>query len=117
DPLAAARARPRTGRRSGRRGRQGGRAARPAAVPRGSAGDAGRVVGADRGPAGRRRRPDAGVSMENLLQGKAVVVSGSGPGLGRSIAVRSALAGADVVLAARTESRLTEVAKEVTDLG
>lgn len=52
-----------------------------------------------------------------LLQDKVVVVAGVGPGLGRSIAVRSAAQGADVVLAARTESRLTEVAKEVADLG
>jgi NAD(P)-dependent dehydrogenase (short-subunit alcohol dehydrogenase family) len=52
-----------------------------------------------------------------LLQGKVVVVSGIGPGLGRSIAIRSADQGADVVLAARTESRLEEVAKEVTALG
>jgi NAD(P)-dependent dehydrogenase (short-subunit alcohol dehydrogenase family) len=52
-----------------------------------------------------------------LLQDKVVVVVGIGPGLGRSIAVRSAGHGADVVLAARTESRLEEVAKEVTALG
>ena len=52
-----------------------------------------------------------------LLQDKVVVVSGVGPGLGRSIAVRSALAGADIVLAARTEARLEAVAKEVTDVG
>ncbi len=52
-----------------------------------------------------------------LLAGTVVVVSGVGPGLGRSIALRSALAGADVVLAARTASRLDEVAKEVTALG
>ena len=52
-----------------------------------------------------------------LLQDKVVIVSGIGPGLGRSIAVRSAEQGADVVLAARTESRLEEVAKEVTALG
>ncbi|MFF3672078.1 SDR family oxidoreductase [Microtetraspora malaysiensis] len=51
------------------------------------------------------------------LQGKVVVVSGVGPGLGRALAVRSARAGADVVLAARTESRLAEVAEEVTALG
>ena len=52
-----------------------------------------------------------------LLQDKVVIVSGIGPGLGRSIAVRSAEQGADVVLAARTASRLDEVAKEVTALG
>jgi NAD(P)-dependent dehydrogenase (short-subunit alcohol dehydrogenase family) len=55
--------------------------------------------------------------VAGLLPGKVVVVSGIGPGLGRSIAIRSALAGADVVLAARTQSRLDAVAKEVTDLG
>jgi NAD(P)-dependent dehydrogenase (short-subunit alcohol dehydrogenase family) len=52
-----------------------------------------------------------------LLQDKVVIVSGIGPGLGRSIAIRSAEQGADVVLAARTESRLEEVAKEVSGLG
>jgi NAD(P)-dependent dehydrogenase (short-subunit alcohol dehydrogenase family) len=52
-----------------------------------------------------------------LLQDKVVIVAGIGPGLGRSIAVRSAEQGADVVLAARTASRLDEVAKEVTALG
>jgi NAD(P)-dependent dehydrogenase (short-subunit alcohol dehydrogenase family) len=52
-----------------------------------------------------------------MLTDKVVVVSGIGPGLGRSLALRAAAAGADVVLAARTESRLAEVAKEVTDLG
>jgi NAD(P)-dependent dehydrogenase (short-subunit alcohol dehydrogenase family) len=52
-----------------------------------------------------------------LLQDKVMIVSGIGPGLGRSIAIRSAEQGADVVLAARTESRLEEVAKEVIALG
>lgn len=52
-----------------------------------------------------------------LLQDKVVVVSGIGPGLGRSIAIRSAQQGADVVLAARTESRLEQVADEVKALG
>ncbi len=46
-----------------------------------------------------------------LLAGKVVVVSGVGPDLGRAIALRSALAGADLVLAARTASRLEDVAK------
>ena len=49
------------------------------------------------------------------LQDKVLVVSGVGPDLGRQIAVRGAAAGADVVLAARTASRLEEVAKEIAD--
>ena len=52
-----------------------------------------------------------------LLADKVIVVAGVGPGLGRSIAVRGAQAGADVVLAARTPARLEEVAKEVAALG
>jgi NAD(P)-dependent dehydrogenase (short-subunit alcohol dehydrogenase family) len=52
-----------------------------------------------------------------LLENKVVVVSGVGPGLGQAIAVRSALAGADVVLAARTGSFLDEVAKKVEETG
>ncbi|AQA25863.1 short chain dehydrogenase [Rhodococcus sp. MTM3W5.2] len=45
------------------------------------------------------------------------MISGVGPALGRTLALRCAAAGADLVLAARTQSRLDEVAKEVTDLG
>lgn len=52
-----------------------------------------------------------------ILDGKVVVISGVGPGLGRGIAVQCARAGADVVLAARTESRLSDVAKEISELG
>jgi NAD(P)-dependent dehydrogenase (short-subunit alcohol dehydrogenase family) len=52
-----------------------------------------------------------------LMQDKVVVVAGVGPGIGRSIALASAREGADVVLAARTASRLDEVAKEVAALG
>src|SRR3954452_10050819 len=55
--------------------------------------------------------------MTAVLEGKVVVVAGVGPGLGRSIAVQCAKAGADLVLAARTEARLGEVADEVKQLG
>lgn len=55
--------------------------------------------------------------MSGVLDGQIVVVAGVGPGLGRSIAIQSAKAGADVVLAARTESRLGDVADEITKLG
>lgn len=52
-----------------------------------------------------------------LLRDKVVVISGVGSGLGRALAVRSAAAGAHVVLVARTPSRLAEVSAEVTALG
>ena len=52
-----------------------------------------------------------------LLKGKVIVVSGIGPGLGRSLAVEAAKMGADLVLASRTEARLDEVAKEVAEYG
>jgi NAD(P)-dependent dehydrogenase (short-subunit alcohol dehydrogenase family) len=55
--------------------------------------------------------------MNGLLQDRVVVVSGVGPGLGRSIALQCARAGADVVLAARTAKRLDVVAEEVSALG
>lgn len=52
-----------------------------------------------------------------LLENKVIVISGLGPGLGRGIALQAAKAGADVVLAARTEANLAAAAKEVTALG
>ncbi|MGW3485832.1 SDR family oxidoreductase [Streptomyces sp. NPDC001054] len=52
-----------------------------------------------------------------MLSDKVMLVSGTGPGLGREIAVRGAAAGADVVLAARTEKVLRSVAAEVEALG
>jgi NAD(P)-dependent dehydrogenase (short-subunit alcohol dehydrogenase family) len=55
--------------------------------------------------------------MNGLLHDRVVVVSGVGPGLGRSLAVRVAEAGAHVVLAARTQKRLEEVAHEVSVRG
>jgi NAD(P)-dependent dehydrogenase (short-subunit alcohol dehydrogenase family) len=52
-----------------------------------------------------------------VLQDKVVVVCGVGRGLGRAIALQSARAGADLVLAARTTPFLDEVAAEVKALG
>lgn len=56
-------------------------------------------------------------AVAGLLAGKVVLVAGVGPGLGRSLALRSAAAGADVVLAARNPDRLATVAGEVAQLG
>ncbi|MBB6628344.1 SDR family oxidoreductase [Nocardioides sp. KIGAM211] len=44
-----------------------------------------------------------------LLRGKVVVISGIGPGLGRSLAFEAAKMGADLVVASRTEARLLEL--------
>ncbi|MBX9639807.1 MAG: SDR family oxidoreductase [Mycobacteriaceae bacterium] len=55
--------------------------------------------------------------MTDLLDGKVVVISGVGPGLGTTLARRCALEGADLVLAARSAERLDDVAKQVVDLG
>ncbi len=52
-----------------------------------------------------------------VLAGKVVVISGIGPGLGRSLAVEAAKMGARLVIASRTEERLKEVATEVEALG
>lgn len=48
-----------------------------------------------------------------LLPGKVVLVGGVGPDLGRSLALRAAQAGADVVLAARDGERLASIEAEV----
>ena len=53
--------------------------------------------------------------MTGPLGGKVAVVSGVGPGLGKAICARMADAGATVVLAARTETRLTDIAAEIGD--
>ena len=48
-----------------------------------------------------------------LLEGRTVVVSGVGPGLGQQVAVRAAREGANVVLGARTAENLAKAAAEV----
>jgi NAD(P)-dependent dehydrogenase (short-subunit alcohol dehydrogenase family) len=55
--------------------------------------------------------------MSQPLKGKVVIVTGAGRGLGRSMAVGFAEAGADVVLAARTMDQLEETAEMVKAAG
>jgi NAD(P)-dependent dehydrogenase (short-subunit alcohol dehydrogenase family) len=55
--------------------------------------------------------------MTGLLHDKVVVISGVGPGLGTTLARRCAEQGADLVLAARSATRLDDVAKTITDMG
>ncbi|UYP20324.1 SDR family oxidoreductase [Rhodococcus sp. Z13] len=52
-----------------------------------------------------------------LLHDRVVVISGVGPGLGHTLALRCAEHGADLVLAARTRERLEKVAAEVEATG
>src|SRR5919108_2012095 len=52
-----------------------------------------------------------------LLEGRAAIVTGVGPGIGREAALALAREGADVVLGARTEQRLREVAADIEALG
>ena len=52
-----------------------------------------------------------------MLEDKIVIVSGIGPGMGRDISLACARDGADIVLAARTPSKLDAVAAEVQALG
>ena len=51
--------------------------------------------------------------MERDLEGKVAVISGGSRGIGRAIARRFALDGADCVVAARNESALTSAAQEL----
>ena len=51
------------------------------------------------------------------LDGKVAVVTGAGRGLGRAMAVKFALAGADIVAASRTQAQLDETAEEVKKTG
>ena len=61
--------------------------------------------------------------MENLglkqfsLEGKTVLVTGGGRGIGKAIALTMAQAGADVAVAARTHKEIEETAKEIQGVG
>ena len=51
------------------------------------------------------------------LEGKTAIVTGGGTGIGKSIAIEFARAGADVALCSRKLEHLEPVAKEITGLG
>jgi 2-deoxy-D-gluconate 3-dehydrogenase len=51
------------------------------------------------------------------LDGKVAIITGAGRGLGRAMAVKFALAGADIVAASRTQAQLDETAEEVKKTG
>ena len=52
-----------------------------------------------------------------LLKDKVALVTGGGKGIGKAIALAFAREGADVVVAARTESDLNEVVSEINEIG
>ena len=51
------------------------------------------------------------------LENRIAIITGGGRGIGRSTALAFAKEGADIVLAARTDTEIAAVAKEVTQLG
>jgi len=55
--------------------------------------------------------------MAGRLQGKVAVVTGAGKGIGRATAVALGREGAQVVVTARTQSDLDDVAREIEGLG
>jgi short-subunit dehydrogenase len=55
--------------------------------------------------------------MKKLFKDKVVVVTGASSGIGEAIAREFALNGSRVILAARTELKLSEIAKEINDSG
>ncbi|MFX0114278.1 MAG: SDR family NAD(P)-dependent oxidoreductase [Candidatus Hodarchaeota archaeon] len=55
--------------------------------------------------------------IEKRLEGKTAIITGAGRGIGREIATEFARQGANVVLTARTESQIKEVAQEIRKAG
>jgi short-subunit dehydrogenase len=55
--------------------------------------------------------------MKKLFKDKVVIVTGASSGMGEAIAREFALNGSRVILAARTELKLSEIAKEINDSG
>jgi NAD(P)-dependent dehydrogenase (short-subunit alcohol dehydrogenase family) len=53
------------------------------------------------------------MANKDLLTGNIALVTGAGRGIGRSVALRLASCGADVILSARTDKEIKEVAAEI----
>ena len=51
------------------------------------------------------------------LEGKTIVVTGGGSGLGKAMSLALAEAGADVVVAARRQNLIDETASEIQNIG
>jgi NAD(P)-dependent dehydrogenase (short-subunit alcohol dehydrogenase family) len=52
-----------------------------------------------------------------LLSDQVMIITGAGPGVGRSLALAAAREGAAVVVAARSEKRIADIVQAVTDQG
>ena len=55
--------------------------------------------------------------MQNQISGKVIAITGAGSGIGKAIAIELARYGAKVVLGARTEAALIEVAQQIKEAG
>src|SRR5437016_5950135 len=63
------------------------------------------------------KKGDSNMASENTLVGHRAVVTGAGRGIGRSIALALAEAGADVAVTARTASELEELVAQIQAKG
>jgi NADP-dependent 3-hydroxy acid dehydrogenase YdfG len=64
-----------------------------------------------------KRQEDQGVSSQESLAGRVVVVAGASSGMGRATARSLAAAGVSLVLAARSGDALSALASEISDAG
>jgi NAD(P)-dependent dehydrogenase (short-subunit alcohol dehydrogenase family) len=61
--------------------------------------------------------PSEYVAREDLLQGKTILITGAGDGIGRTAALSYAAHGATVILLGRTVSKLESLYDEITEAG